>query len=93
MNLKMVTYELDDTQFLVDAETNEDAIQKAIHAICNTYLLDEFDSEEDERDAKDSSNYTVESINDMKRLYSICHLSKAQFIVGLDNDETIIYMY
>lgn len=93
MNLKMVNYELDDTQFLVDAETNEDAIQKAIHANCNTYLLDEFDSEEDERDAKDSNNYTVESINDMKTLYSICHLSKAQFIVGLDNDETIIYMY
>ena len=33
MNLKMVTYELDDTQFLVDAETNEDAIQKAIPGV------------------------------------------------------------
>ena len=93
MNLKMVTYKLNDTQFLVDAKTNEEAIQKAIHANCNTHLLDEFDSEEDERDAKNSNNYTVEPINDMKSLYPICHLLKAQYIVGLDNDETIVYFY
>lgn len=91
MNLKMVTYELDDTQFLVDAETDEEAIQKAIHANCNTHLLDEFDSEEDEREAKDDSNYTVECIDSMKSLYFICHFRDD--IVGLDNDETIVYLY
>lgn len=32
MNLKMVTWEGDLTQFLVDAETDEDAIQQAIRA-------------------------------------------------------------
>ena len=35
MNLKMVTYEIDDTQFLVDAKTNEEAVKKAIHANFN----------------------------------------------------------
>ena len=90
-NLKMVTYELDDTQFLVDAETNEEAIQKAIHANCNTYLLDEFDSEEDEREAKDKTNYTVEPVNNMKSLYHIYYFRDD--IIGLDNDETIVYLY
>ena len=90
MNLKMVTYELDDTQFLVDAETNEEAIQKAIHANCNTHLLDEFDSEEDEREAKDKNNYKVESITTMEKLYFICHFNDP---IGLDNNETIVYYY
>lgn len=91
MNLKMVTYELDDTQFLVNTETDEEAIQKAIHANCNTYLLNEFDSEEDEREAKDKSNYTVESIDTMESLYHLYYYRDD--IVGLDNDETIVYYY
>lgn len=90
MNLKMVTYELDLTQFLVDAETDKEAIQKAIHANCNSHLLDEFDCEKDEKDARDSKNYTVESINTMEKLYFICHFRND---IGLDNYETIVYAY
>lgn len=84
-NLKMVTYELDLTQFLVDAETDEEAIQKAIHANCSY----EFDSEEDEKDAKDKINYSVEDIYDMRNLYYICRRTD---IMGFDNNETIMYV-
>ena len=84
-NLKMVTYELDLTQFLVDAETDEEAIQKAIRANCSY----EFDSEEDEKDAKDKINYSVEDIYDMRNLYYICQRID---IMGFNNNETIMYV-
>lgn len=90
MNLKLVTYELDNTQFLVNAKTKEKAIEKAIDANCNSNLLGEFDCEEDEKDARDSKNYTVESIDTMEELYFICHFRND---IGIDNYETIIFAY
>ena len=90
MNLKMVTYEIDDTRFLVDAETNEEAIKKAVHANFNYHLLNEFDCKEDEESARDSKNYTVESINTMEELYFVCHFKND---IGIDDYETIIFAY
>lgn len=90
MNLKMITYKLNDIQFLVDAETNEEAVQKAIHANCNAYLLNEFDSGKDKKDIKNNTNYTVENIKSMEELFFICHFKEC---IGIDNYETIVYLY
>ncbi len=58
-NLKLVTWEGDLTQFLVDAETNMEAIQKAIEANLQIGDCDE----EIEADLHDLTAYTVEDVD------------------------------
>lgn len=59
MKLKFVTWEGDLTQFLVKADTNTEAIKKAIEA--NSLIGDVDDEIAD--DMKDSTTYTVEDVD------------------------------
>lgn len=58
MNLKMVTWDGDLTQFLVEADTNVEAINKAIEA--NLQLGD---CEGSEEDIHDFNTYIVEDVD------------------------------
>ncbi len=58
MNLKLVTWDGDLTQFLVEAETNLEAIKKAIEA--NLQLGD---CEGSEASIHDLTTYTVEDVD------------------------------
>ncbi len=59
MNLKLVTWDGDLTQFLVEAETNLEAIRKAVEA--NLHIGD--CDEEIEEDIHDLTTYTVEDVD------------------------------
>lgn len=66
MNLVLVTFDIDDTQFLVDANTYNEAIEIAIET--NKELGDfSYDYAEDGiltiEDVRDESNYSVESVD------------------------------
>ncbi len=58
MNLKLVTWEGDLTQFLVEAETNLEAIKKAVEA-----NLQIGDCEGFEENIHDLTTYTVEDVD------------------------------
>ena len=59
MNLKLVTWEGDLTQFLVEADTNLKAIRKAVEANLQIGDCDE----EIEEDIHDLTTYTVEEVD------------------------------
>ena len=59
MNLKMVTWEGDLTQFLVEADTNLEAIRKAVEANLQIGDCDE----EIKEDVHDLTAYTVEDVD------------------------------
>ncbi len=59
MTLKLVTWEDDLTQFLVEADTNLEAIRKAVEA---NLQLGDYD-EEIEEDIHDLTTYTVEDVD------------------------------
>ena len=59
MNLKMVTWDGDLTQFLVEADTNLEAIRKAVKANLQIGDCDE----EIEDDIHDLTTYTVEDVD------------------------------
>ena len=62
MKLKMVTFTTDLTQFLVDAETNEEAINKAMKA--NRLVgVDTFEDGCTEENITTKENYVVENVN------------------------------
>ena len=62
MTLKMVTWDGDLTQFLVEAETNDEAISKAIYANkeCDRYLKS---NDPDDPDITDPTSYTVDDVD------------------------------
>ena len=63
MNLKLVTWDGDLTQFLVEADTDEEAIKKAIEA--NFIFADPGDDDDSllRLDMQDSRAYEVEDVN------------------------------
>ena len=64
MNLWLVTFELDNTQFLVDADTGTKAIQDAIVANADYELLGEIDDEEiTSSELRSKENYSIEPIS------------------------------
>ena len=74
MNLYLVTFDLDNTQFLVESETYIEAIQNAIVANQDSMLGNvSYDSSYGltMNEIKDRSNYSVEDIN-MRLLAEIC---------------------
>ena len=79
MNLFIVTYDLDYTQFLVDAKNESEAIDLAIEQNINEAFLGKWDNEEDAIAMHDHTNYTVEPINDFDL---ICNLIKRDDWLG-----------
>ena len=76
MNLKLVTFVIDNTQFLTDAETDTEAIQNAIAANLNEDLLGRLDDENSitsltKTEVKNHNNYEVEKIDNMFLLEEI----------------------
>ena len=59
MNLKLVACNLDNTQFLVEANTNDEAINQAIKANLGYALYDE----EDQKDIEDPKSYSVKDVD------------------------------
>lgn len=79
VNLKMVTWEVDLTQFLVDAETDEEAIEKTIKS--NLEIAKENDWETDGYSDKES--YTVVDV-DFNLLKEIFHFRDDYWCVSCD---------
>jgi len=69
LNLKMVTYYGDLTQFIVDAKNYDEAIQKAIEAN-KSNLMGPYD-EEFLEDMEDPANYSIDVVIDMDLLGEI----------------------
>lgn len=69
LNLKMVTYEGDLTQFLVDSTSNDEAIRLAIQAN-KSDILGAYE-EEFLEDMEDPTFYTVDDIDDINILGEI----------------------
>ena len=69
LNLKMVTYEGDLTQYIVDAKNYDEAIQKAIEAN-KSNLMGPYD-EEFLEDMEDPANYSIDEVVDMNLLGEI----------------------
>ena len=63
MNLKLVTWDGDLTQFLVEADTDEEAIKKAIEA---NFIFSDPEDDDDglvRKDMQDKSWYEVEDVD------------------------------
>ena len=71
MNLKLVTFEIDYTQFLVDEIDNDKALEAAIEANKSNFLGDWDPEEITETGMFDPGNYTIEEVNDMNMLAEI----------------------
>ena len=85
--LKMVTWEIDLTQFLVLAETNDEAIQFAIEAnkeVDKNYTYDPNDRNDLKHlnDVKDPSTYTVEDMDAIRCLDNILRRNDCGGIYG-----------
>ena len=63
MNLWIVTFELDLTQFVVDSKTSDDAIKKAISVNKSEYLGKWDEDEISKDDMEDHENYSCEKID------------------------------
>ena len=63
MTLKMVTWEGDFTQFLVNADTDSEAIAKSIKANFKYCSPGDDDENEVEKNMRDPTTYSVEDVN------------------------------
>ena len=63
MNLWLITFELDLTQFVVDAKTTDDAIEKAIVGNKSPWLGEWTEEEISEEGIEDHENYSCEKID------------------------------
>ena len=73
MNLKLVTF-MDQVQFLVDAETDEEAVEIAVEANQNELLGPISDDEScglTIEELVDRSMYEIDDVSDMKFLFNI----------------------
>ena len=61
MNLKFVTFDVDLTQFLVDAKNYDEAIKLAMEANANYCSYDD----DQERDIFDKTAYSIDEVVDM----------------------------
>lgn len=87
MNIKLVTWDGDLTQFLVEAETNLDAIWKAIEANLKLGDCDGTDS-----DIHDSTTYSVEDV-DFKLLGELFNRKDFSFIIFSSLGEVAVFGY
>lgn len=83
MNLKFITFEPDYTQFIVNTETDANAIKQAIEA---NLTYDNYD-EEFEKDIRDKSNYNVEDIDSMNFLADIINRND---LIGVYNGVIVL---
>ena len=74
MNLKLVTFIPDGTQFLVDAEFNENAFEYALEANLECGDMEEVDLREE-------TNYDIEDV-DLNLLAEICKRGDYRFTTG-----------
>jgi len=87
MNLWLVTFDLDYSQFLVDAKNIEEAIGKAIE-VNKGNLLGKCDPEEiSEEEMNDRANYETYHVDDTNMLYNII---RRDDWVGIENG-TIVF--
>ena len=74
MNLKLVTFIPDGTQFLVDAEFNETAFEYALEANLECGDMEDVDLREE-------TNYDIEDV-DLNLLAEICKRDNYRFTTG-----------
>ena len=67
MNLYLITYDLDYSQFLVNANNTSEALDLAIEQNLSEVFLGSYgDDESDELEIKNKTNYTIEPVNDFE---------------------------
>lgn len=71
MTLYLITYDLDNTQFLVNADNGREAIDLAIEQNLSEKFLGSYDDESDAIEMKKIINYTIEFIDDFELLCEI----------------------
>lgn len=83
MNLVFVTFEIDFTQFLVNANNDVDPIEEAIRA---NIQIGGFEDDPDDgltlEEVKNKANYTVIDVEDMMDLYMIIRRTDWHGIYG-----------
>ena len=79
MTLYLITYDLDNTQFLVNANDGRDAIELAIEQNLSEKFLGNYDDESDAINIKKITNYTIEFIGDFE---SLCEIIKRNDWIG-----------
>lgn len=79
MTLYLITYDLDNTQFLVNANDGRDAIELAIEQNLSEKFLGSYDDESDAIEMKKIINYTIEFISDFE---SLCEIIKREDWLG-----------
>ena len=84
MNLKLVTFDIDLTQFLVDARTNDEAIQRAIE-LNNSEFLGKMDDDH-WICTNDKHNYTVDDVS----MELLCGLMLRNDCLGI-SDNVIVF--
>lgn len=88
MNLWLVTFELDYSQFLVNAKNIEEAIAQAIKANKGKLLGDWSPEERPEEVIEDCTNYDTYHVDDMNILYDII---KRDDWVGVDDNVIVFF--
>ena len=81
MNLMLVTFDGDLSQFLVNAKDEKEAVRKAIAANLSS-VFGSYNKEE-ESDIKNSEYYSVEKVNDMAFLGEI--IKREDYITTFNN--------
>lgn len=79
MTLYLITYDLDNTQFLVNADNGREAIDLAIEQNLSEKFLGNYDDESDAIEMKKIANYTIEFIDDFE---SLCEIIKREDWLG-----------
>ena len=79
MTLYLITYDLDNTQFLVNANDGRDAVELAIEQNLSEKFLGKYDDESDAIEIKKIMNYTIEFVDDFELL---CEIIKRNDWIG-----------
>ncbi len=71
MNLYLITYDLDLTQFLVNANNSSEALDLAVEQNLSETFLGSYGDESEELEIRKITNYTIEPVNDFEFLCGI----------------------
>lgn len=87
MNLYLITYDLDYSQFLVNANNTSEALDLAVEQNLSEVFLGSYgDDESNELEIKNKTNYTIESVNDFEFL---CEIIKREDWLGCTSNVMI----
>ena len=86
MNLYLITYDLDLTQFLVNANNSSEALDLAVEQNLSETFLGSYGDESEKLEIRKITNYTIEPVNDFEFL---CEIIKREDWVGCTSNVMI----